>query len=100
MASKAVGSSFGVARSANVIAVKCWNVDREAYLSDIVAGISYIMFEAMESKRPSVANFSWHCRSTPALVKAAASAIAAGVHIVAAAGNSHTEVFNFPCDGE
>lgn len=100
MASKAAGTILGVASSAKVIAVKCWDRAPEALTSDIVGGITYITLGALQSKRPSVANFSWHCASTDSLVAAAAHAILAGVHIVAAAGNSRMEVLFFPGQSE
>jgi hypothetical protein len=100
MASKAVANYLGVATSANVIAVKSWDHAIYAYTSDIVAGITYITAAALQSKRPSVANFSWSCEYTNALAAAAASAILAGVHIVAAAGNLGIECIDFPSQSE
>ena len=100
MASKAVGLYSGLAKSAKVIAVKCWDHAKDAFTSDIVAGITYIHLGAQISKKPSIANFSWHCASTDALGAAAAHAILAGVHIVAAAGNSRMETLYFPSWGE
>jgi cerevisin len=100
MASKAAGRFLGVAPQAKLIAVKCWDYAVEALVSDMVGGITYITLGALSSKKPSVANFAWHCSSTNSLVQAASHAILAGVHIVAAAGNSRMEALYFPSQSE
>jgi hypothetical protein len=100
MASKVIGGHSGVAKSAHAIAVKCWDHAKTALTSNILAGITYIQIGAQISRRPSIANFSWHCESRDSLVAAVNHALSAGIHIVAGAGNSHMTVFLFPSHGE
>ncbi|KAF9052001.1 peptidase S8/S53 domain-containing protein [Panaeolus papilionaceus] len=77
----AAGSRYGVAKAANLIAVKV--------LSDSSSGATSGIAKA--SGRPSVVSMSLGGSAATALDNAVASLTAGGVHVVVAAGNSNTD---------
>ncbi|HVE12534.1 MAG TPA: S8 family peptidase [Elusimicrobiota bacterium] len=81
----------GIAPEANIYAVKVLDADGSGTFSDIIAGIQWCADNGIK-----VANFSLGAsRGTPSLQEAVAEATARGVTIVAAAGNSGSDV-GFP----
>lgn len=78
---------FGVAKAANVIAVKVLSADGSGATSDIVSGIQFAMQSAATSGKPSVISMSLGGGVSTALDRAVTAATAAGVHVVVAAGN-------------
>jgi len=78
---------FGVAKAANVIAVKVLSADGSGATSDIVSGIQFAMQSAAASGKPSVISMSLGGGVSTALDRAVTAATAAGVHVVVAAGN-------------
>jgi len=82
---------FGVAKAANVIAVKVLSADGSGATSDIVSGIQFAMASAAASGKPSVISMSLGGGQSRALDNAATAATAAGVHVVVAAGNESAD---------
>ncbi|CAE6447495.1 unnamed protein product [Rhizoctonia solani] len=78
---------FGIAKAANVIAVKVLGADGSGATSDIVSGIQFAMQSAASSGRPSVISMSLGGGVSRALDQAVTAATQQGIHAVVAAGN-------------
>jgi cerevisin len=87
LAAIAAGSRYGVAKGANVVAVKVASDSSGAFASDIVAGIHWTIGAVKKSKRPSVISLSLGSGVNGALDAAAEKAVKKAIHFVAAAGN-------------
>ncbi|KAF9453837.1 serine protease [Macrolepiota fuliginosa MF-IS2] len=87
----AAGSQFGVAKSANLIAVKVLNDAGDGYISDIVSGLNYILNSVSNSGRPSVVSMSLGGDASTSLDSAITTLTSNGIHVVVAAGNSNTD---------
>ncbi|KAI0686618.1 serine protease [Earliella scabrosa] len=57
-AGTAAGTRFGVAKLANLIAVKVLGDDSFGSTSDIIAGVNWVVLQARISRRPSIASMS------------------------------------------
>ncbi|CAE7229635.1 unnamed protein product [Rhizoctonia solani] len=86
-AATAVGDTFGLATSANVIAVKVLGDNGLGPWSDVIAGIDYVLTQSSESGRPSIATLSLSGLAYPPIDAAVSNAIAKGIHFTVAAGN-------------
>ncbi|KAF8694410.1 peptidase, partial [Rhizoctonia solani] len=95
-AATAVGSRYGLATSANVIAVKVLSDSGSGSNSDVIAGVNYAYHQFMGHGKPSIVTMSLGGLGPPnsALNEAIGSAIDSGLHFTIAAGNS-----NVPADG-
>lgn len=83
----------GVAPGARLWAVKVLDRNGAGALSDVIAGIDYIIEHANEI---DVANMSFGCQcDSSALNTAVENAVSAGITFVAAAGNSGTDASTF-----
>ncbi|QRW14048.1 subtilisin-like protease 8 [Ceratobasidium sp. AG-Ba] len=82
---------FGVAKAANVIAVKVLGADGSGATSDIIDGIAFAMQSAQQSGKPSVISMSLGGGVSTALDRAVTAATTAGVHVVVAAGNESAD---------
>lgn len=80
------GSTYGVAKNANIVAVRVADCDRSVSGSDYIAGIDWIIANA---NSPSVANASLSLSSGPAVESATQELIDAGIGLAAAAGNNN-----------
>ncbi|KAG9227904.1 hypothetical protein CCMSSC00406_0009738 [Pleurotus cornucopiae] len=88
------GSTYGVAKAANIIAVKVLSDGGSGSVADIVSGLNYVLDSYQASGRPTIVSMSLGGgRSTP-LDNAVATLTAGGVHVVIAAGNSNTDAAN------
>jgi cerevisin len=87
VAGTAAGGILGVAKKASLFAVKVMGDDGSGATSDIISGIAFATQAAQASGRPSVINMSIGGPVNQAIDAAAANAVAAGVHVVVAAGN-------------
>jgi len=94
VAGTCVGGILGVAKKANVFAVKVMGDDGSGATSDIISGISFAAQAALKSGRPSVINMSIGGPINQALDATAANAVQAGVHVVVAAGNEAQDASN------
>ncbi|KAF8751824.1 dihydroorotate dehydrogenase family Type 2 subfamily [Rhizoctonia solani] len=90
-AGTAVGASYGVATSANIIAVKVLSDAGSGTNSDVIAGINWAATQARSSGRPSVANLSLGGGANTAVDSAVSNAVAGGLHFAIAAGNSNVD---------
>ncbi|KAG6876483.1 hypothetical protein C0993_002726 [Termitomyces sp. T159_Od127] len=94
-AGTAAGSSVGIARAANIIAVKVLGDDGSGYVSDAISGIDWVKTQASTSGRPSVISLSIAANSvSTAFDDAVTSITTSGVHVVIAAGNSNVDANN------
>ncbi|KAG9120766.1 subtilisin-like serine protease, partial [Ceratobasidium sp. 392] len=90
-AGTAVGNTYGVATSANIIAVKVLSDSGSGSNSDVISGINYAYNQARTSGRPSVATMSLGGGANSAVDSAVSNAIAGGLHFSIAAGNSNVD---------
>ncbi|TFK21494.1 subtilisin-like protein [Coprinopsis marcescibilis] len=85
------GSRFGVAKRANLISVQVLGADGFGAWSWIISGLNWVLSEASSSGRPSVVTMSIVGGGTTAVDDAVAALVAAGVHVVVAAGNANDD---------
>ncbi|KAH7345510.1 putative subtilisin-like serine protease [Rhizoctonia solani] len=90
-AATAVGDSYGVATSSNIIAVKVLGDNGLGQWSDIIAGIDYVIAQSAQSGRPSIATLSLSGFIYVPADMAVTAAIAKGIHFTVAAGNLGTD---------
>ncbi|KAG8755551.1 subtilisin-like serine protease [Serendipita sp. 396] len=91
VAGTAGGNQFGVAKRANLIAVRVLGPDGNGLTSDCISAIQWVMGQAASSGRPSVINISARYPASAALDAMVTSAVAAGIHVIVSAGNSGTD---------
>jgi cerevisin len=92
----AAGQSFGVAREANVVAVKALDDQGRSTLANIVSAINYVGVQATFSNRPAIATIGIGSVSSNAIDQAVASIISnPGVHVVVGAGSGNNDVNNY-----
>nr|WP_250402875.1 S8 family peptidase [Streptomyces cellostaticus] len=85
------GTAHGVAKKADIVAVRVLDDNGSGTTEQVVAGIDWV---TENHKGPSVANMSLGGGADPALDAAVAKAIAAGVTFAVAAGNESTDARN------
>lgn len=86
VAGTVAGTTYGVAKSATVVAVRVLNCSGAGYASSVVAGINWVVNS--HPGGPGVINMSLGGSANSALDTAVASATAAGLVVAVAAGNS------------
>eukprot|EP00775_Hariotina_reticulata_P008443 gene8443-8627_t len=87
VASTAAGRSVGVAKEANVVAVRVLDCDGAGSISDVIAALDWV---AANAKKPAVASLSLGVPAgqwSRALEEAVRSLVGSGVPVVVAAGN-------------
>ncbi|KAG8787493.1 subtilisin-like serine protease [Serendipita sp. 405] len=90
-AGSAAGKTYGVAKKANIIAVKVLQDNGQGATSDIIAGLQWVVTNAKSTGRPSIGSMSLGGEKSDALDQAVSAAIKAGVPFVVAAGNSNVD---------
>ncbi|KAF8167100.1 serine protease [Crassisporium funariophilum] len=90
-AGTAAGSQFGVAKAANIIAVKVLSDAGSGTVTDIVSGLNWVITSARASGRPSIVSMSLGGSASTPLDNAIASLTSAGIHVAVAAGNSNVD---------
>ncbi|MCM2250882.1 MAG: S8 family peptidase, partial [Ramlibacter sp.] len=88
VAGTAAGSTWGVAKNAFLIPVRVLDCNGYGTWSNVIAGVDWVANSAM---RPAVANLSIGGTPSSALDGAIAGAVAKGVTVVVAAGNSNVD---------
>lgn len=88
----AAGNTFGVAKKANLIAVKVLHANGSGPYSDILDGLDYVYQQVQITKRPSVVSMSLGGPSSFIMDSVVTGLTKAGIHVVAAAGNNHTDL--------
>jgi subtilisin family serine protease len=86
------GSQYGVAKAANIIAVRVLNNQGSGTLAGVNAGINWV---AANHVKPAVANMSLGGSANSSLDSAVAGAITRGVTFAVAAGNSNANANTF-----
>ncbi|KAG5358382.1 Cerevisin [Yarrowia sp. B02] len=96
------GSKYGVAKKAEIVAVKVLRSDGSGTMSDVIGGVVYAAKEHDEkSKNPpkgwkgSTANMSLGGGYSPSLNLAVDSAVKAGIHFAVAAGNDNADACDY-----
>ncbi|MFG3007532.1 S8 family peptidase [Streptomyces calvus] len=88
VAATIAGAAHGVAKKANVVAVRVLDDNGSGTTEQVIAGIDWV---TENHQGPSVANMSLGGGADPALDAAVAKAIASGVTFAVAAGNESTD---------
>ncbi|RPD56787.1 serine protease [Lentinus tigrinus ALCF2SS1-7] len=91
VAATAAGTRFGVAKKANLIAVKVLGADNKGWASDRIAGVNWVSKRVSSTHRPSVINMSLHAGASVTFDKAVTSITTKGVHVIVAAGNKNAD---------
>ncbi|MEM9774207.1 MAG: S8 family peptidase [Chloroflexota bacterium] len=86
VAGTAAGSTYGVAKNANIFAVRVLDCSGSGSTSEVIAGIEWVTSNA---SGPSVANMSLGGGASPALDAAVESSINAGITYALSSGNSN-----------
>ncbi|KAJ3576646.1 hypothetical protein NP233_g271 [Leucocoprinus birnbaumii] len=81
------GQQFGVAKSANLIAVKVLADNGGGAAADIVSGMNWVAQQFASTGRPAVASMSLSGLGSTTLDSGVAALTSAGVHVTVAAGN-------------
>jgi len=96
------GSKYGVAKKANVYAVKVLKSNGSGTMSDVVKGVEWAANAHVEKTKKgkkgfkgSAANMSLGGGKSPALDRAVNGAVAAGIHFAVAAGNDNADSCNY-----
>ena len=99
------GKRYGVAKKANVVAVKVLRSNGSGTMSDVLKGVEWAaaahlkaVAEAKKSNKPfkgSTANMSLGGGKSVSLDKAVDAAVRAGIHFAVAAGNDNADACNY-----
>ncbi|KAG8904590.1 subtilisin-like serine protease [Tulasnella sp. 403] len=81
------GRQYGVAPNVNLIAVKVLDSNGKGPVSSIIEGLVYVMSQHMSGGGKTVVNLSLKGGASVLLDGAVKAAVAAGIHVVVAAGN-------------
>ncbi|HEX6967428.1 MAG TPA: S8 family peptidase [Micromonosporaceae bacterium] len=92
VASTTGGSSYGVAKQAQLIAVKVLNCQGSGTISGVIAGVDWVTNNAV---KPAVANMSLGGGASSTLDNAVANSIASGITYAVAAGNDNANACNY-----
>lgn len=82
----AAGTTYGVAKGATIIPVRVYGCDNSGPVSDVIAGMNYVLTTKAARRRPSVVNMSFGGARNIALNDATQQLINAGAIAVVAAG--------------
>ncbi|RXW16071.1 hypothetical protein EST38_g9778 [Candolleomyces aberdarensis] len=94
VAGTAAGTTYGVAKAANIVAVKVLSDTGSGSISDIIAGLIYVAVKSIQSGRPTVVNMSLGGGVSPPLDLVTKILTTLGIHVVVAAGNSNADAQN------
>ncbi|KAM6496408.1 serine protease [Amanita muscaria] len=90
----AASNDYGVAKAANLIAVKVLGDNGQGSSSDSISGMNWVKSQAASSRRPSVVLIALSTPASTAVDNAVASLTSAGVHAVVCAGNHGIDASN------
>jgi len=88
------GTTYGIAKSANLIAVKVLGDLGFGTTADVVAGVNWVANQHGANDK-SVGNMSLGGGASTAIDDAVNSAVGAGVHLAVAAGNDNANACNY-----
>ena len=86
------GSTYGIAKSVNLIGVRVLNCSGSGTLSGVIDGIDWV---ASNHTKPAVANMSLGGGASSSIDTAVANLVSAGVTVVVAAGNDNSSACNY-----
>lgn len=89
------GQTYGVAKEANLIAVRVLNAKGSGSYDDIVEGINWMVGNAKTTGRRSVANLSLGGSYSEVIDDATAAAVESGIFMAVAAGNSDAQACKY-----
>jgi len=89
------GITYGVAKEANLIAVKVLSDSGSGSTSGVIDGINWAAADATAKKKPAVANLSLGGGFSQANNDAVTALVAAGVTTAVAAGNDNADACNY-----
>ncbi|KAG9094416.1 subtilisin-like serine protease [Ceratobasidium sp. 370] len=90
-AGTAVGTTYGIATEATIVAVKVCSDSGSCATSDIVSGVNYALAQFKANGKPSVATMSLGGSASTTIDNAVSAAISGGLHFTIAAGNSNVD---------
>ncbi|GLB43184.1 putative peptidase [Lyophyllum shimeji] len=85
------GKTYGVARDANLIAVKVLSDQGPGEASDLISGLNWVAGAVGASGRPSVVNLSIEASASTAIDEAVTALVNRGIHVAVAAGNHNVD---------
>lgn len=91
VAALAAGSTYGAAKNATIIPVRVYGCDNAGPVSQVLAGVNYVLARMRTSGRRSVINMSFGGERVSALDNAVRALTDAGGVVVAAAGNERVD---------
>lgn len=93
-----IGSvTYGVAKKADIVAVKVLRSNGSGSMSDVVKGVDYVANDHLKNgkgRKASTANMSLGGGNSPTLDMAVNAAVEAGIHFAVAAGNEDQDACN------
>ena len=89
------GQTYGIAKEANLIAVKVLSDSGSGAWSGVIAGMNWVTGQAQTSGRRSVANLSLGGGFIQTVNDAVNAAVAGGVTVAVAAGNDNSNACNY-----
>jgi subtilisin family serine protease len=92
--STSAGKAYGIAKNAQLFAVKVLGGDGSGTTSGVIAGVNFAVSNRDQRNRPSVGNMSLGGGKSTALDQACNAASNAGVIMVVAAGNDNNNACN------
>jgi len=95
VAGTVAGTLFGVAKQADIIAVKVLNCGGSGTTATVVAGVNWVATQHTARGKPSVSNMSLGGGYSAVSNAAVAAAVSVGAVFVVAAGNSNADACNF-----
>jgi aqualysin 1 len=87
------GSTYGVAKGVQLVPVRVLDCSGSGSWSGVIAGVDYVAKDT--ARRPAVANMSLGGGASSSVNQAVANAVAAGVTMVVAAGNSNADACKY-----
>jgi fibronectin type 3 domain-containing protein len=90
------GTTFGVAKSVQLVPVRVLGCDGSGTISSVVAGVNWVTANAI---RPAVANMSLGGSASPTLEDAVEGSIESGVVYTVSAGNSNKDACGYSPSG-
>ncbi|GAA5967338.1 hypothetical protein JCM21900_002124 [Sporobolomyces salmonicolor] len=94
-ASVAIGTTYGVAKKANIYSIKVMSDSGGGAASSVVKGVAATLKLVAKSKRPSIISLSASFPANSALDAAAKKAFTKGIHFVSAAGNAGADASSY-----
>jgi subtilisin family serine protease len=89
------GQKYGVAKEVDLIAVRVLDNNGSGSWANVISGINWSLADSINRQKPGVANMSLGGGFSQSVNSAVEAAVAGGLHIVVAAGNSNDNACNY-----